>query len=144
MLEHLPYDPGALPNLPAPSPGESIEVEVAGLPPAKDVRASIRNRKHPDHPAFKQLRRSATQAMRGRAWVSGPVSLDLTLLGPTKPERWSSGDYLGGVMDTLDGSSGPTFTYLPIVFEDDCQVTDASVRWIDAPEYRYRLTVAFL
>jgi len=31
-------------------------------------------------------------------------------------------DYVGGIEDTLDGSHGFTFTYLPIVFQDDCQV----------------------
>jgi len=52
-------------------------------------------------------------------------------------------DYLGGIMDTLDGSHGEPFTYLPICFQDDCQVI--SVRWevADSQEPYYELIVRF-
>jgi len=139
----LPYDPGVLPILPAPSPGDSIAIEVAGLPPVKDVSQSIRNRNHPLHPAFVALRNAATAVMAGRAWVFGPVEMHLTIFGPNGPARWSINDYFGGITDTLDGSSGRTFTYLPIVFEDDCQVYSAQLEWEDAPEHKYVIEVRF-
>jgi len=47
-------------------------------------------------------------------------------------------------MDTLDGSSGVHFTYLPIVYEDDCQVSDGRTKFIRAESPRYELKVTFL
>ena len=35
-------------------------------------------------------------------------------------------DYLGDVMDTVDGSHGTHLTYLPIAYNDDCQVSDGA------------------
>jgi hypothetical protein len=81
--------------------------------------------------------------MAGRAWYFGPVGLRLTVFGPASADRWSLNEYLGGIMDTLDGSSGQTFTYLPIVFEDDCQVADARAEWIESRQTSYRLEVIF-
>ncbi len=52
-------------------------------------------------------------------------------------------DYLGGIMDTLDGSSGYTFTYLPIAFEDDAQVTDCTMNWERASGTGYSLKIVF-
>jgi hypothetical protein len=46
-------------------------------------------------------------------------------------------------MDTLDGSSGQTFTYLPIVFQDDCQVREAQASWVKGPEHSYRIEITF-
>jgi hypothetical protein len=122
LSANLPYDPGVLPTLPSPSPGETILIKVDGLPPPKDDSQSIRNRNHPLHPAFLSLRRAAIAVMAGRAWYFGPVELRLTIYGLPGPARWKLYHYAGGVFDTLDGSSGKTFTYLPVAFEDDCQV----------------------
>jgi len=72
--------------------------------------------------------------MAGRAWSFGPIEQRVTLSGPRDLSRWTLVDYMGGIMDTLDGSSGRTFTYLPIVFEDDCQVVGSHFNWVDAPE----------
>jgi hypothetical protein len=47
-------------------------------------------------------------------------------------------------MDTLDGSHGPTFTYLPIVYEDDCQVCFCNSSVAPAEEPRYQLKLVFL
>jgi hypothetical protein len=47
-------------------------------------------------------------------------------------------------MDTLDGSHGPSFTYLPIVYQDDCQVAESSCRYVFAPSASYDLEIAFL
>ena len=143
MNRFLPYDPGVLPNLPAPQPGESIVIEVMGLPPIKDLRRSIRNRNHPLYSSFMLLRCAAIEAMAGRAWVFRPVELRVTIFGPTGQARWTMPDYLSGIFDTLDGSSGRTFTYLPIVYEDDCQVYAAQIEWVDAPETKYRVEVLF-
>ena len=81
--------------------------------------------------------------MAGRAWVFGPVAVNITLLGPSN-DGSSLVDYMGGVMDTLDGSSGPTFTYLPIVFEDDCQVVRSEVKLQDHPTSKYIVEVVVL
>jgi hypothetical protein len=139
----LPYDPGTLPTRPAPKAGDVIRIEVEGLPPAKTIHQSIRNAKHPKHESFALLRRKATAAMAGRAWVFGPVAVSITLLGPSN-DGVSLVDYMGGVMDTLDGSSGPTFTYLPIVFEDDCQVVQSEVKMQDHPTSKYIIEVTVL
>ena len=129
-MEILPYDPGVLPTLPAPSAGDRIAFRVAGLPPYKDISQSIRNTSHPRYTSFVAIRNAATAAMNRRAWSFGPIKLDLTIHAPAMHPNRRLVDYMGGVMDTLDGSSGSTFTYLPIVFEDDCQVCDGANRFI--------------
>jgi hypothetical protein len=140
----LPYDPGPLPTLPAPAQGEVLELAVDGYPPFKDVKQSIRNRKHPCHADFKTLRNAAIKAMAGRAWYFGPVGLDLTLYAPSLPRNRNLLDYVGGVMDTLDGSSGCTFTFLPVVYEDDCQVALGNMQLIESKDVRYTLKITFL
>jgi hypothetical protein len=90
------------------------------------------------------LRSAAIAAMAGRAWVFGPVELRVTIFGRRELTRWSIIDYMGGISDTLDGSSGQTFTYLPIVFEDDCQVCRSQFNWVDAPENKYEIEVFFM
>jgi hypothetical protein len=142
-ITFLPYVPGLLPTRPAPAPGETLVLKVLGAPPVKSKRQSIRNQRHPLHPSFITLRREATRAMAGRAWYFGPVGLGLTVFGPNALNRWALNDYVGGIMDTLDGSSGETYTYLPIVFEDDCQVCDIEARWVRNPKDSYRLRVTF-
>lgn len=81
--------------------------------------------------------------MAGRAWYFGPVELHLTVFGPNSLEQWTLGDYVGGVLDTLDGSSGQTFTYLPVVFEDDCQACDIHAKWLKSSEISYRIDIFF-
>jgi hypothetical protein len=143
MTNILPYDPGVLPTDPAPSRGESLVLEIKGLPPIKTIRQSIRNQDHPHHHSFLMLRKAATDGMAGRAWYFGPIRLNLTIFSPERLNRWSLSHYLGGIMDTLDGSSGRTFTYLPIVFEDDCQVCETSIEWREGPRDSYRLKILF-
>lgn len=140
----LSYSPGALPTKPAPQRGERLIIEVSGLPPYKEVRRSIRNATHPIHPLFVDLRRAATRAMAGRAWYRGPVRLDLTICSRRLHQGRSVLDYMSGVMDTLDGSHGFSFTYLPIVYEDDAQVTDSQCRLQFSDHQHYRLIVEFL
>ncbi len=97
MSQFLPYDPGWLPTRPAPSRGETLLLEVLGLPPIKTVRQSIRNRRHPQHSLFVTLRNAATRAMAGRAWYFGPVGLHLTIFRPRHLDRWSLNDYVSGI-----------------------------------------------
>jgi hypothetical protein len=139
----LPYDPGLLPNLPAPAPGETISVEVSGLPPRKEVSRSIRNPLHPRYEAFGALRAAATEAMGGRAWWFGPVRLELVIHVST-PWEGSALDYIAGIQDTLDGCHGLGFTYLPIAFEDDQQVVEAHTRVVESTDDRYEVKVTFL
>ena len=56
----------------------------------------------------------------------------------------SSDLYVSGVMDTLDGSHGPGFTYLPIVYQDDCQVVLGEFHYIQSDETRYEVLLTFL
>lgn len=77
MIEIFP-DPGVLPKLPAPNPGERIVIEVEGEPPHKDRHFSIRNPKHPKYGLFLKLRQEAIKAMAGRKWYDGPVRLILS------------------------------------------------------------------
>ena len=65
-------------------------------------------------------------------WVFAP-SLDRDLL-----------QYVGGVMDTLDGSHGPEFTYLPIIYQDDCQVVLGEFHHVRSDEVRYEMQLSFL
>jgi hypothetical protein len=140
----LPYDPGVLPTKPAPTVNEIITLEVLGLPPKKTIPKSIRNRTHRQHSSFLALRQAATVAMAGRAWVFDAVALDLTLYAPTGVDRWALLEFQGGIMDTLGGSSGQTFTFLPIVYEDDAQVCDLTQRWTHSETTRYVLIIKFI
>jgi hypothetical protein len=67
--------------------------------------------------------------MAGRTWSHDAIGLDLDVHAPTLEPGHALVDYLGGVMDTLDGSHGAHFTYLPIVYNDDCQVCDSASRF---------------
>ncbi len=77
------------------------------------------------------------------AWHFGPVHLDFVLYSPDTPKK-SLVVYVGGIMDTLDGSSGPQFTYLPIVFEDDCQVVSSKSAFQKSVDTWYALEISFL
>jgi hypothetical protein len=143
-LTILPYNPGMLPTAAAPSKGERIVIEVAGLPPYKQIRQSIRNVTHPRYDSFVALRAAATHAMAGRAWYFDAICLDLTVYAPKLHEGCSVRDYVSGVMDTLDGSCGSTFTYLPIVYQDDCQVVGGGSRFVEAQAEHFRVEVEFL
>ena len=140
----LPDDPGVLPTSPAPLKGERLSIELAGLPPYKQIRHSIRNVTHPRYDAFVALRTAATLVMAGRAWYFDAIGLDLTIYAPRLHEGCSVVDYMSGIMDTLDESCGRTFTYLPIVYQDDCQVALGSLHFEQADEERYRLAIEFL
>jgi hypothetical protein len=143
-MTFLPYNPGVLPTAPAPLKGEQLIIEVDGLPPCKEIRQSIRNITHPRYDSFVALRSAATHAMAGRAWYFEAIGLDLTIYAPRLHDGCSILDYMSGVEDTLDGSCGPTFTYLPIVYQDDCQVVQSSSLFEQAEDEKYRLVVHFL
>lgn len=144
MKRYLPYDPGPLPSKAGPVSGNKIALSLDGLPPAKRRGGSIRNPKHRRYDEFLTLRNAAIQAMNGRAWYFGPVALHLYMYGPEPIDRWGLLEYAGGIMDTLDGSSGRTFTYLPIVYEDDCQVDELEYEFEIANSARYEVHIEFL
>ena len=52
--------------------------------------------------------------------------------------------FQSGIMDTLDGSHGQTFTFLPVVYEDDCQVAESRFEWCDDDDPSYEVQVTFL
>ena len=81
--------------------------------------------------------------MGGRACYEGAVRLDLIIRGDLEPGL-DLLNYAGGVMDTLGGSHGFTFTFLPIVYEDDCQVRLGSFHLTYADEPSYKLRLEFL
>ena len=144
MNTGLPYDPGRLPTLPSPRPGESIDVEMEGWPPWKDYHFSVRNPRHRAYTRFVSPRQAATDAMAGRAWYHGDVALELELRGPILEAGRSLTDYISGVCDTLDGSHGMSFTCLPVVFADDCQVTAIKYSFVCAQSPCYKLHLTFL
>ncbi len=140
----IPYDPGPLPSDRAPRSGESIELKLQGWPPWKDVHFSIRNISHRDHGRFCELRKAAIRAMRGRAWYRGPIRLFLRVQGPSLEPHRSLNDYADGVCDTLGGGHGTTFTYLPLVYEDDCQVCSIEARFLEAEQPSFTVCIEFL
>ena len=144
-MKLLPYDPGVLPTKPPPPKGTIIEFEVDGYPPYKDKSFSIRNVKHRNYNRFIKLRECGTEAMGGRAWTHRPISVEFLLFAPVLEKGKRVLDYWAGVEDTLDGSSGPTFTYLPVVFEDDCQIAVMKVcRYIRSKQTKYTLRFEIL
>lgn len=136
-------NPGALPTRPAPRKGEKIYIRVDGLPPYKDLHASIRNPKHRKHSRFVALRKAAIEAMAGRAWSTQAISLSLDIHSPDFDRNKILPDYLSGVLDTLDGSHGESFTYLPICFQDDCQVVSCKTSHIESSQLYYELEIRF-
>lgn len=139
----LTPNPGVLPTEAAPRDGQEIFLRVDGLPPYKDEHASIRNPVHRHHARFVALRGAATKAMNGRAWSGGPITLLFTAHVSKFDRNKKLNDYLGGIMDTLDGSHGEQFTYLPICFQDDCQVVSARCKVTDSPEPYYEVSIRF-
>ena len=71
-------------------------------------------------------------------WYPGPVAIEFTLRGPEDFSQVAGADYAdgkpcalldyaAGIEDTLDGCHGFSFTYLPVVFEDDCQIAEITL-----------------
>jgi hypothetical protein len=89
-----------------------------------------------------KLRHAAIREMAGRKWYEGAVALELTYRAP-EPLSVFDQRFLDGVMDTLGGSHGPSFIYLPIVYLDDCQVSSAQVVAEVHATVDYRLDVRF-
>jgi hypothetical protein len=143
-MKYLPYDPGILPTKPPPVAGQSIIIKVSGYPPYKDEHFSMRNPRHPNYKAFVRLREAAIEVMGGRAWYFGPVGMDFKLSAPCFEKGKTLIDYVGGVQDTLDGSNGCEFTFLPIVFEDDCQVVCGPSKFIVSDIISYEIIIDFL
>ncbi len=144
MNRELAYDPGRLPSRPAPRAGDSVEFRLPGLPPFKDESFSIRNPKHRFHDRFVALRTTAIGAMAGRTWSHGAIGLDLELHAPSMDARRALVDYVGGVMDSLDGSHGPHFTYLPIAYNDDCQICEGDCSFHPSKDEWYSVRIRFL
>jgi hypothetical protein len=80
--------------------------------------------------------------MNGRAWVTGPVGLTMWVFAP-KLERGLA-EYVDGVTDALDGSHGPEFTYLPSVYQDDCQVVMLALHHVQSDNVKYELEIRLL
>ena len=142
MFKLIP-NPGILPTKPSPCQGQEISFRVDGLPPYKDVHSSIRNPVHRIHSRFVALRDVATKEMAGRAWSDGAVSLSLTIHATDFEKNRTLNDYLACVLDTLDGSHGEAFTFLPICFQDDSQVCSADCRIFDSQEQFYEIVIRF-
>jgi hypothetical protein len=137
-------DPGPLPTKTPPKRGEKIRFNVEGLPPFKDFRSSIRNPKHRHYDRFTKLRSGAIKAMRGRSWYNGPVALRVVVYSAELDEGKRAYEYLSGVADSLDGSHGMCFTYLPIIYQDDCQMSTCIASQRDSQKPFYEVEVEFL
>ena len=143
-MKYLPYNPGVLPTRPAPKQGEKLVIQVDGYPPYKDEHFSMRNPRHPNYKTFVRLREAAITAMKGRAWYFGPIETNVILSAPSFERGKVLLDYAAGIEDTLDGSSGCEFTYLPIVFEDDCQVAVGHAKFVKTKKIHYKIEIQFL
>jgi hypothetical protein len=137
-------NPGTMPSKPEPKQGSKIRLKIDGYPPYKDVKYSIRNPKHKHHDRFIILREEAYLKMRGPKWYDGPIEMNLEIYAPKLEDKKGLNDYVGGIMDTLDGSHGQYFTYLPVAYQDDCQVALGSHRFIESSEFFYYLEIIFL
>lgn len=144
MNNYLPYNPGVLPTKEPPKTGEKIILKVEGVPPIKKPGISLRNPKNPRYGNFIALRDAAIKAMNGRAWYFGAIELDLIIYNKEGLNRANFVEYIGGVMDTLDGSRGVHFTYLPIMYEDDCQVCKSNYSYQESANPWYELVVRFV
>jgi hypothetical protein len=82
--------------------------------------------------------------MAGRAPYRGPVAIEFVMHAPECEKNRTPTDYMGGIMDTLDGSHGVEFTYLPIAYEDDCQVCDGRSQFLSSTVTFYEITIRFL
>ena len=133
---------GALPSKPPPKPGEVISLRLDGLPSFKEINRSIRNPTHPRYEAFMRLRTAAILAMAGRECYRGPIRMELSLHAPSLERRLMN--YAEGIEDTLDGSHGPNFTYLPIVYQDDCQICSWWAKFVESSQTFYELRITFL
>lgn len=119
-------------------------MRVTGLPPFKDIHFSVRNPDHSNYEDFKRLRDEAIKAMGGMAWYFGPIQINFTLYAPAISSKRTLLDYMAGIMDTVDGSCGSGFTYLPIIFEDDCQVASSKIDFQKAEDIWYTIDVSFI
>jgi hypothetical protein len=90
------------------------------------------------------LRRAASEAMDGRRWTDLAISMKVCLFAPCLEKGKTILDYVSGIMDTLDGSHGPHFTYLPIVYQDDCQVSKLESRCTKAKNAYYIVDIHFI
>jgi hypothetical protein len=138
------HDVGPLPTLPPPDPGDRIHLRLVGRSPAKTIGRSIRNPASLYRERFMGLRNAAIKAMAGRKWYEGPVQLELLYLSPQNGSVSGQPYYLSGVMDTIGGSHGPSFIYLPVVYLDDGQVVKSGIRREIASMESYVLTIDFL
>ena len=134
-------DVGPLPTKPPPTAGERLRLELAGLPPVKTFGRSMRNPSSTQRSRFMALRLAAIEAMAGRKWFEGAVELRLVYRAP---QPGAAPPYLDGIMDTIGGSHGPSFIYLPIVYLDDGQVATWHVNAEIAATESYELDVTFL
>lgn len=102
----------------------------------------MRNARSAERPRFQALRDAAILAMDAHKWHEGPLDIDLTYWSPAPPGVLDN-EYLSGVMDTLGGSHGRSFIFLPTVYLDDCQVDSCTVRAVvaDTESYRLELTL---
>lgn len=82
--------------------------------------------------------------MDGRKWADGPISMAITMYAPAFEKGKNLLIYLGGIMDTLDGSHGFSFTYLPIVYQDDCQVCECKEYFKTSSKCHYTVEIEFL
>jgi hypothetical protein len=139
-----PLHPGALPTKPSPKIGHRLTFKVDGFPPYKDFKTSIRNPRNKNHDRFLRLRKAATKAMRGRRWSDYAISLTISIFAPSLEKGMEVINYASGIFDTLGGSHGQNFTYLPIVYQDDVQAHLGEHRFHESAKTYYVIKIRFL
>lgn len=81
--------------------------------------------------------------MAKRAWSNEAIAITLVIHAAYLDENKIIPDYLSGVLDALDGSHGESFTYLPVCFQDDCQVVSSLTQHVHSSESFYELEIRF-
>jgi hypothetical protein len=119
-----------------------MTIKVKGIPPHKGAHFSIRNPKHANHDRFTLLRKKANEAMGKMPYSSGPIGV--TIRYQRQLGSRPSADYVSGIFDTLGGSHGMQFHWMPIVYLDDNQIRTVNYHETDGAFDYYEIDIEFL
>lgn len=128
---------------------DQFEVEVEGVPPAKNEAKSMlaEGHKHSKRViALLNAARASTCGLELPIFGDGHLVLELTLLSPAAPTGDAT-NYLGGVGDVLQvkGAHGSVAHLGELaqvaVYSDDKQFQEVHYRWLADPTTRYRVTI---
>lgn len=131
---------------------DAIEFEVRGWPPKKSEAKSLFSATHPKADRVRELLKAAHDAAQHGGWsvVTGEVSLELTIYGPSRPGGDAT-NFLGGVADVLQGTAPHNVSVTHLgdlaavgLYTDDKQISRISYLEQPAAEPFYRIRVSTL